>query len=36
MPIHEREFMFGLLIEQKEAERKAQEDAINAAKNKNK
>lgn len=31
MPIHEREFMFGLLLEQKALEKKAHEDAVRAA-----
>lgn len=31
MPIHEREYMFGLLLEQKAAEKKAQEEAQKAA-----
>lgn len=31
MPIHEREFMFGLLLDQKSEERKAHEEAIRAA-----
>lgn len=31
MPIHEREFMFGLLLEQKSEEKKAHEEAIKAA-----
>lgn len=31
MPIHEREFMFSLLLEQKEDERKAHEEAIKNA-----
>lgn len=31
MPIHEREYMFGLLVEQKEAERKAHEQAMKEA-----
>lgn len=33
MSIHEREYMFGLLIEQKSAENKAKEEAIKAASN---
>jgi hypothetical protein len=31
MPIHEREFMFGLLLDQKSEEKKAHEEAIKAA-----
>jgi hypothetical protein len=31
MPIHEREYMFGLLLEQKDAEVKAREEAIKQA-----
>lgn len=31
MSIHEREYMFGLLLEQKQAEKKAQEEARQAA-----
>ena len=31
MPIHEREFMFGLLLDQKSEEKKAHEDAIKAS-----
>lgn len=33
MSIHEREYMFGLLIEQKSAENKAKEEALKAASN---
>ena len=32
MPIHEREFMFSLLLDQKQEEKKAREDAIKNAK----
>lgn len=31
MPVHEREFIFGLLLEQKQAEKKAREEAQKAA-----
>ena len=34
MPIHEREYMFGLLLEQKDAEVKAREEAIKQAESK--
>lgn len=32
MPIHEREYLFGLLKEQKESENKARDEAMKAAK----